>query len=144
MTSGWFLTELIFRIHNSSSPDLYQFDKQMRLLRAGSSREAYQHALVMASHTLDKQNNDPEIQWEFAGIGFLQTIEKPEDKSLDNIELYYTLETPGAAKEYMLSLRAKNAILQMQIAMTAWPSTVSLLKNYAEPLGSVFHSRFFH
>lgn len=89
-------------------------------MKADSSREAYQNALVMASRELDKHNHENEvIQWEFAGIGFLQTIENPEDQSVDNIELHYTIETPGAAREYMLSLRTKNALLQTQIAMTA-------------------------
>ena len=120
MTSGWFLTELIFRVHDSETPNVIQFDKRMRLMKADSSREAYQNALVMASRELDKNNlGESGILWEFAGIGLLQTIDRPEDQSIDNIELHYTIETPGEAKEYMLSLRAKNERMQMQIAMIA-------------------------
>lgn len=120
MKHGWFLTELIYRIHDSNSPTVHQFDKQMRLIEAESAREAYQSALVMASHELDKRNNpdNKELTWEFAGIGILQTIDKPE-ASVDNMELHYTIDTPGAAQEYMHSLRTRHASLQMQIALTA-------------------------
>jgi|GEM_PF-749007 GTP:adenosylcobinamide-phosphate guanylyltransferase len=121
MTSGWYLTELIFCIHDSNNPSISHFDKQMRLLKAGSSREAYQNTLVMASRELDKRNAEPKEseQWEFAGIGLLQTIEQPENDSVDNMELHYTIETPGDAKAYLHALRTKNALLQMQIAQTA-------------------------
>lgn len=120
MKHGWFLTELIYRIHDRNCPSVHQFDKQMRLIKADSAREAYQAALVMASHELDKRNMPPEnaLLWEFAGIGILQTIEKPEE-SVDNMELHYTIDTAGAAREYMDSLRTRHASLQMQIALTA-------------------------
>lgn len=119
MTQSWFLTELIYRIHDHNATGVYQFDKQMRLIKADSAREAYQAALVMASHEVDKRNApDKNLQWEFAGIGILQTMDKPET-GVDNIELHYTIETAGAAKEYIHSLRTKHASLQMQIALTA-------------------------
>lgn len=120
MKHSWFLTELIYRIHDSSCPAVHQFDKQMRLIKATSSREAYQSALVMASHELDKRNSVSGecLQWEFAGIGILETIDKPEP-AVDNIELHYTIDTAGAAREYMHSLRARQASLQQQIALTA-------------------------
>jgi hypothetical protein len=119
MKQGWFLTELVYRIHNLNSPTVHQFDKQMRLIKAVSAREAYQNALVMASHELDRRNNSREgLQWEFAGIGILQTIEKPEE-SVDNMELHYTLDTARAAREHMMSLRERQASLQMEIAQSA-------------------------
>jgi hypothetical protein len=119
MKQGWFLTELVYRIHDLSSPTVHQFDKQMRLIKASSAREAYQTALVMASHELDRRNiSKEELQWEFAGIGILQTIEKPEE-SVDNMELHYTVDTAHAAKEHMMSLRERQASLQLQIAQTA-------------------------
>jgi len=119
MTQGWFLTELIYRIHDASAPDVHQFDKQMRLVQAGSKREAYQSVLVMASHELDKRNRDnKDMQWEFAGIGTLQSIDKPE-AGVDHMELHYVLDTEGAAQEYMHRLRAQHATLQMQIALSA-------------------------
>ncbi|WP_118973541.1 DUF4288 domain-containing protein [Taibaiella koreensis] len=120
MQQCWFLTELIYRIHDKNCPTVHQFDKQMRLIKADSAREAYQAALVMASHELDKRNTsiEQELTWEFAGIGILQTIDKPEE-SVDNMELHYTIDTAGAAKEYMRSLRTRHASLQMQIALTA-------------------------
>ncbi len=33
MKHGWFLTELIYRIHDQNCPSVYQFDKQMRLIK---------------------------------------------------------------------------------------------------------------
>jgi len=119
MIQGWFLTELVYRIHDMNSPGVHQFDKQMRLIMAASVREAYQSALVMASHELDRRNNlEPGLQWEFAGIGILQTIEQPE-AGVDNMELHYTVDTDGAARAHMISLRERQASLQMQIARTA-------------------------
>lgn len=119
MKQGWFLTELVYRIHNLSSPTVHQFDKQMRLIKASSAREAYQSALVMASHELDHRNNDKDnVQWEFAGIGILQTIEKPEE-SVDHMELHYTVDNAGAARAHMISLRERQASLQMEIAQSA-------------------------
>lgn len=119
MKQGWFLTELVYRIHDLNCPTVHQFDKQMRLIKATSAREAYQSALVMASHELDLRNNSKEdLQWEFAGIGILQTIEKPEE-SVDHMELHYTVDTERAAREHMMSLRARQASLQMQITLTA-------------------------
>jgi len=119
MKQGWFLTELVYRIHNMNSPAVHQFDKQMRLIKASSAREAYQSALVMASHELDRRNiAEDGLQWEFAGIGIFQTIEKPE-QSVDNMELHYTVDNAGAAREHMLSLRERQASLQMLIAQTA-------------------------
>jgi hypothetical protein len=116
MTTGWFLTELIFRVHDENTPSLNKFDKQMRLLQASSKREAYQNALVMASHELDIRNTPAQgLQWEFAGIGMLHTIESPAE----DIELQSTVEVQDNAKEYMLFLRAKNESLQMQIALSA-------------------------
>ena len=119
MKQGWFLTELVYRIHDLNSPTVHQFDKQMRLIKAASAREAYQSALVMASHELDRRNISKEdLQWEFAGIGILQTIEKPEE-SVDNMELHYTVDTEGAARAHMISLRERQASLQLQIAQSA-------------------------
>lgn len=120
MKQGWFLTELIYRIHDSDHPALFQFDKQMRLIMAASPREAYQGALVMASRELDKRNGrtGERLRWEFAGIGILQTIDKPE-ASVDNTELHYTIDTDHAAREHMHSLRERQDSLQMQIALSA-------------------------
>lgn len=120
MKNTWFLAELIYRIHDRNSPAVHRFDKQMRLIGALSAREAYQAALVMASRELDKRNNSESESrtWEFGGIGVLQSIDKPEE-GVDNMELHYTLDTEGAAQEYMHSLRTQHASLLMQIALTA-------------------------
>ena len=120
MKQNWFMAELIYRIHDQNCPSVHQFDKQMRQIKADSPREAYQAALVMASHELDKRNmpSDCTSLWEFAGIGILQTIDKPEE-SVDNMVLHYTIDTAGAAQEYMHSLRTRHASLQLQIALTA-------------------------
>ncbi len=121
MTEGLYLAELIFRIHDSDRPGLYQFDKQMRIIEAGSVREAYQNTLVLASQELDKHNirTNLKTQWEFAGIALLENIDAPGREDITSLELHYTIETSYAAKEYLQELKEKNALLQNLIALSA-------------------------
>ncbi len=114
METNWFLAELIFHVHESRKD---HFHKQLRLLSASSEKEAYLQALITASGELDKHNTptNKEEQWEFAGIGILQAIENPEDMQ----ESYLTIEEPLNAREFLHSLRIRNASLQNKLALTA-------------------------
>lgn len=119
MKEGWFLTELIYRIHQKNKSDVYQFDKRMKMIKASSEREAYQFSLVLASKELDVKNNDATLaQWEFAGIGLFQTIDEPREvKGYDTFQ--YAMSTAQDARQHMISLRQRLESLQMQIALSA-------------------------
>jgi len=119
MKEGWFLTELIYRIHHQSNKDIYQFDKRMNMIRANSIREAYQFSLVLASKELDCRNGvEGEEQWEFAGIGMFQTIDEPEAVKGHKV-FQYAIPNKTAAKAHMTLLRERMEDLQMQIALSA-------------------------
>jgi len=119
MKEGWFLTELIYRVHHQESSDIYQFDKRMKMIKASSTREAYQFSLVLASKELDEKNADgTNEQWEFAGIGLFQTIDEPQ-KVKAHQAFQYALSNAKDAKEHMISLRERMEELQMEIALSA-------------------------
>jgi hypothetical protein len=118
MKEGWFLTELIYRIHQHNDADVFQFDKQMKMIKASSTREAYQFSLVLASKEVDERNaGDVDEQWEFAGIGIFQTINEPKEVGAATYQ--YAISNAKAAKEHMISLRERMENLQMEIALSA-------------------------
>lgn len=119
MKEGWFLTELIYRIHHQNNKHVYQFDKQMKMIKAGSIREAYQFSLVLASKELDGRNGiKEEEQWEFAGIGMFQTIDEPAAVK-GHLTFQYAMSNENDARAHMTSLRARMENLQMEIALSA-------------------------
>jgi hypothetical protein len=119
MKEGWFLTELIYRIHHKNESDVYQFDKQMKMIKASSEREAYQFSLVLASKELDLRNDGKALaQWEFVGIGLFQTIDEPREvKGYETFQ--YAMSTAQDARQHMITLRKRLESLQMQIALSA-------------------------
>jgi hypothetical protein len=119
MASQWFLSELIFRIHDPKGEALNKFIKQLRLIKAETEKEAYQLALVRASQELDKLNNPPykDMIWEFAGIGFIKNSNNEEEEKAEF--LFDTIEEYPDASAYMDLLRVRNEVIQMQIALTA-------------------------
>ncbi len=119
MATQWFLSELIFRIHDPNGQALNKFIKQLRLVEAETEKEAYQLALVRASKELDKLNNPPyrDMIWEFAGIGFIKSTDEREEKTSEH--LFDTIEEYPDAGAYMNQLRMRNEVIQMQIALTA-------------------------
>lgn len=119
---GWFIIELVFHSQKGEKvPDIVRFNKQIRLIRANSSRSAYQIALVLASQELDDRNLKPikgkSSIWEFSGISFLAAMEGPETAEgypeKEPIDLLMELQ---AAREHILFLRRKNEHIQNQIA----------------------------
>ena len=119
MKEGWFLTELIYRVHHQHASNVYQFDKRMKMIKAASIREAYQFSLVLASKELDEKNGlNTEEQWEFAGIGLFQTIDEPR-KVNAYAAFQYALSNATDAKKHMISLRERMENLQMEIALSA-------------------------
>lgn len=119
MASQWFLSELIFRIHDPKGQAMNRFIKQLRLIKAETEKEAYQLALVRASQELDKLNNPPykDMIWEFAGIGFIKNTDNGEEETSEF--LFDTIEEYPDAGAYMNQLRVRNEVIQMQIALTA-------------------------
>lgn len=119
MKEGWFLTELIYRIHHKDESNFYQFDKQMKMIKAASEREAYQFSLVLASKELDVKNTDESTeQWEFVGIGLFQIIDEPKEVKR-NPTFHYEMSNAQDAKQHVISLRNRLESLQMQIALSA-------------------------
>jgi hypothetical protein len=119
MKEGWFLTELIYRIHHQNNKNVYQFDKQMKMIKSGSIREAYQFSLVLASKELDDRNGtNKDEQWEFAGIGMFQTIDEPAAVK-GYLTFQYAMSNENDARAHMTSLRARMENLQMEIALSA-------------------------
>lgn len=119
MKEGWFLTELIYSIHNKKESAVYQFDKQMKMIKAASEREAYQFSLVLASKELDLKNTaESDEQWEFVGIGLFQMIDEPREVKR-NATFHYEMYNAQDAKQHVISLRKRLESLQMQIALSA-------------------------
>lgn len=119
MKKGWFLSELIYRVHHQQASNIFQFDKRMKMIKASSVREAYQFSLVLASKELDEMNYiSAEEQWEFAGIGLFQTIDEP-GKVNAYPTFQYALSNAHDAKEHMISLRTRMEDLQMEISLSA-------------------------
>lgn len=115
---GWFLVELIFRVHNTAGETAGIFDTRMKLIKATSAREAYQTTLVLASKEIDTQNIFANaVLWEFAGIGIFETIDKPRE--IENAVVKYTMPNTAATLDYMQTLRKRNALLQQEIALSA-------------------------
>jgi len=119
MKEGWFLTELIYSIHNKKGTAIYQFDKQMKMIKAASEREAYQFSLVLASKELDIKNAEVSAeQWEFVGIGLFQVIDEPKEVKR-NATFHYEMSNAQDAKQHVIYLRQRLESLQMQIALSA-------------------------
>lgn len=116
-STKWFLAELIFRLHDQTSPSVQQFDKHYRPISASDAREAYQMALIAASRELDKRKDYTKeyLQWEFIGLEALKPIEYA-DSQTGHREI---IKVPKNIPAYIQSLRKINANIQMEIAQTA-------------------------
>jgi len=115
MNVSCYIAELIFRIDNQKNPPLIRFEKQIRLLEAGSEKEAYQLALIAASKELDKHQDRFPYQWEFAGIELLHLTDHPEAVKEGCLPIAH----PTNVQEYMYHLRQRNASLQSKLALSA-------------------------
>lgn len=113
----WFLAELIFRLHDHTSPLVQQFDKHYRPIIAADAREAYQMALITASRELDKRKDYTKeyLQWEFIGLEALKPIQYAESRTGH----HEIIKAPKNIPAYIQSLRTINANIQMEIAATA-------------------------
>lgn len=112
-----FLAELVFRLHDVGQPQEVRFDKHFLSLLADSEREAYQSALVAASHELDNRAvyTKDKYVWEFIGMEHLEEI-----RGVAQSETHSTiLDAPKNIPAFIQALRFKSAAIQMQLGLTA-------------------------
>lgn len=102
---NWYLSKLVFRIHNESVNIPAQFDEQWRLLEAENDEAAIDKAMDLGkkeNETFINRKGD-RIHWEFLYVTDLVPFGKP----IDGAELFSRIEQPDNERLYLQSLESK-------------------------------------
>lgn len=106
---NWYLLKMVFQIICGNGHHTPQFDEQLRLIAADSSK----HAIEKGNELAENETNEGGfVQWKFVAI----TDVYPFNNLLDGAELFsrVTEEEQEAAYLYTLQLKAKD-VLQYQL-----------------------------
>ncbi len=113
----WYLAKMIYRIISGMGDHRPQFDEQLRLIAAGNHREAFEKARRLGEKGQHRFLNIRQqyVHWRFVEVTELLEVEAPADGA----ELYYQLQEPGNAEEYLELVHQKAA--QVADRLTSGP-----------------------
>lgn len=103
---NWYMAKLVYRIICGEGTHTPQFEEQLRLVEAGSKREAFLKALAIGRHEQVQFPNSKQelVQWKFINIAELYQL----DQVVDGTEIYSRIEEreQGDVFEDMVHARA--------------------------------------
>src|ERR1700748_642642 len=117
---SWYLTKIVYRIICGQGNHTAQFDEQLRLIEADSSKEAFEKATTIGQKEEDKFFNEEQklVQWKFINVAELYKL----SGLLDGAELYSRIQETDDAETYIelanrraAHIRVDNTLKMLQL-----------------------------
>ncbi|MBV8255463.1 MAG: DUF4288 domain-containing protein [Chitinophaga sp.] len=107
---NWFVAKVVYQIICGSGNHTPQFDEQIRLISAGTKKDALAkaHEIGMQEQYAFKNHQEELVQWKFINVPEIYTL----SDLTDGMEVYSRIEEPGDPKSYVAWLQTKSAQLQ--------------------------------
>ncbi|HUM65789.1 MAG TPA: DUF4288 domain-containing protein [Chitinophagaceae bacterium] len=102
---NWYLAKMVFQIVCGEGTHTPQFDEQLRLVSAGSRKEAFHRAKEMGQQEEETFYNRKEqlVQWQFINVSELYLL----NELIDGAELYSRIEERENADAYIYTVNQK-------------------------------------